>query len=364
MGLRFRGISTLLAASVISFNTLSDDDDIVINEHQQASNDYSRVWMLIRQDMQPESFTNSAFTRAFARHGIDLRVIKPNEMRVAINNNVTTSNSTDATCSNSARHIFPDVVFGRSGSFSDDQTLSIYKQLELSGVHVINSYDAVRNCQNKFLQYQILRAHGLPVPKTYLLNNSHIASDDSIKRLIDTELEKHLQLKYPVVLKYCHGSGGNEVLLIENKESLRALLSIYQIEKRDLNNEQIMIQEYIANSHGKSLRAIVAGDKVIASSYKENATGFKSNFHGGTTGSIPAHFQLSEETQQVCVQASQALGLEFSGIDLLFAEDGFLITEVNSCSGLESTQIANATIDIADKFVEYLLESGRLSEER
>ena len=67
-----------------------------------------------------------------------------------------------------------------------------------------------------------------------------------------------------------------------------------------------MIQEYISESHGTDIRALVVGDKVVAS-MRRRARGreFRSNYH--LNGTVEK-FEIPPEYEEVACRAARLLG--------------------------------------------------------
>tara|TARA_B100000959_G_scaffold127404_1_gene133747 strand:- start:12889 stop:13341 length:453 start_codon:yes stop_codon:yes gene_type:complete len=112
-----------------------------------------------------------------------------------------------------------------------------------------------------------------------------------------------------------------------------------------------LIQEYIEESHGQDIRAFVVGSEVVASMRrKAHGNEFRSNFHlGGSVSGI----ELTPRQKEIAVQASETLGLDIAGVDLLESERGPLVLEVNSSPGLEGIEGATR-VNVAGKVAEHL----------
>ncbi len=95
------------------------------------------------------------------------------------------------------------------------------------------------------------------------------------------------------------------------------------------------------------------GDRVVAA-MRRRAQGqeFRSNVHrGGQTESI----KLDEEYEHTAVRAAQIMGLRVAGVDMLEAEDGPKVMEINSSPGLEGIESISG-VDIAGAIVELMEE--------
>ena len=81
----------------------------------------------------------------------------------------------------------------------------------------------------------------------------------------------------PYVIKLLEGTQGRGVVLTGTMEA--AISAIETMKKIDAN---ILIQEFISESRGEDVRAIVVGDKVVASMKRKAKPGeFRSNVHLG-----------------------------------------------------------------------------------
>jgi ribosomal protein S6--L-glutamate ligase len=100
-----------------------------------------------------------------------------------------------------------------------------------------------------------------------------------------------------------------------------------------------LVQEYIEESHGKDIRALVVGGKVVACMRRRaNGDEFRSNFHlGGSVEKV----QIDPNFEKIAIKAARILGLEIAGVDLLESDRGALVLEVNSSPGLEGIEKAS-----------------------
>ena len=97
-----------------------------------------------------------------------------------------------------------------------------------------------------------------------------------------------------------------------------------------------LVQEYIQESHGKDIRALVVGGKVVAAMRRRaHGSEFRSNFHLG--GSVEP-VEMSPRFEEIAVTAAGKLGLDLAGVDMLESSNGPLVLEVNSSPGLEGIE--------------------------
>jgi ribosomal protein S6--L-glutamate ligase len=119
--------------------------------------------------------------------------------------------------------------------------------------------------------------------------------------------------------------------------------------------QDIILQEYIAESKGRDYRAIVVGGRVVAAMRRQAKAGeFRSNLHRGGQG---VRVTLKKPYAQAAIAATRVMGLEIAGVDMLESKQGPKILEINSSPGLEGIErasgidVAGAIIAHAERFV-------------
>jgi ribosomal protein S6--L-glutamate ligase len=119
--------------------------------------------------------------------------------------------------------------------------------------------------------------------------------------------------------------------------------------------QDIILQEYIAESKGRDYRAIVVGGRVVAAMRRQAKKGeFRSNLHRGGLG---VRVELPKAYRQAAISAAKVMGLEVAGVDMLQGKDGPKILEINSSPGLEGIErtsgvdVAGAIIAHAERFL-------------
>lgn len=135
----------------------------------------------------------------------------------------------------------------------------------------------------------------------------------------------------PVVGKLLKGSQGQGVMIFRDPEQTNTSLeSFWKL------NIDVMMQRYI-ESDRKDIRAIVVGEKVAVAMERSGKKDFRANISQGGSGRL---IELTKEQEQICVNASKALGLSFSGVDLMKDANGKnYIIEVNGNPGTKIIDI-------------------------
>jgi len=233
-----------------------------------------------------------------------------------------------------------DAVLPRIGHSITSHGVALLKQFEQLDVYTVNASEGIRQSRNKLLAAQILGRNKVPIPKTAYVRNIN-------------DVEKAIELVggLPVVIKVSEGTQGRGVYLRHLYKEAIGLVSALL----DLDHE-VLIQQYIHESHGTDIRVLVVGDKVVAC-MRRRARGreFRSNFHlNGTVESI----DLPPEFEEVALRAARVLGLNIAGVDLLEGKNGPLVLEINSSPGLEGIEMASG-VNIAEKIIDFLEEDAQ-----
>ena len=233
------------------------------------------------------------------------------------------------------REINYDVVIPRIAATWTFYGASVVRQFELMGALSANSSASISRSRDKLRALQLIGNSGVEMPITGYV---HLSRDiESVLMTVG---------KPPYVIKLLEGTQGRGVVLTETMEA--AVSAIETMKKIDAN---ILIQEFISEANGEDIRAIVVGDRVVASMKRKAKPGeFRSNVHLG--GSVEG-YKLSENEEKSAIKAAKVLGLSVAGVDLIQSKRGPLILEVNSSPGLEGIERATG-IDVAGKIIDYL----------
>lgn len=219
-----------------------------------------------------------------------------------------------------------------------DKDTRLARALENAGARVYNSATAVAVCDDKSETHRVLALHGIPMPKTLLAPMTYVDVSDPIEPFLE-EAEK--QLGFPMVVKECFGSLGEQVYLAENPHQLHELAY-------GMRHRPFLLQEFIRDTVGEDKRLYVVGDRVVAAMKRVNTADFRANIaHGGAA--LP--YMPSTEEEALAIRCCQILGLQFGGVDIL---SGGLVCEVNS-----NAQMAGITactgVNVAEEIVREVL---------
>jgi ribosomal protein S6--L-glutamate ligase len=228
-----------------------------------------------------------------------------------------------------------DSVIPRIASTWTFYGAAVVRQFELMGSLSANSSASISRSRDKLRALQLIGNSGVEMPVTGYVHFSR-----------DVESVLNTVGKPPFVIKLLEGTQGRGVVLTQTMDA--AISAIETMKKIDAN---ILIQEFIKEAEGEDIRAIVVGDKVVASMKRKAKPGeFRSNVHLG--GSV-IDYVMTDEEKDSAVRSAKVLGLHVAGVDLIQSNRGPLVLEVNSSPGLEGIERASG-IDVAEKIIEYL----------
>lgn len=224
------------------------------------------------------------------------------------------------------------VALPRIGASVTQVGLSVVRQLEAMGVPVVNGASAIARSRDKLAALQQLGAAGVPIPRTVLAR-----AGGEVQQLVASVGG------LPAILKLIQGTQGVGVMIAHSEAEVESIVSTL----RDLGQE-LLLQEFVAESRGRDIRALVVGDRVVGAMRREARGGeFRSNLHRGGFGTA---LRLPEEYADAAVRAARVLGLSVAGVDLLEARDGPKVMELNSSPGFEGLESATG-LDIAGEIV-------------
>ena len=233
-----------------------------------------------------------------------------------------------------------NAVIPRIGPSHTHYGTAVVRQFEQMEVFTTNRAAAIVRSRNKLHCLQVLSQQGIDLPRT-----GFARSTQDIDGLIE------LVGGAPLVIKVLEGSQGVGVVLAETHQSAKSMIEAFGGLKAN-----ILVQELIEESYGEDIRCFVINGEVVAAMKRKGAPGeFRSNVHrGGKSYRV----ELSAAERNMAVRAAEAVGLQIAGVDILRANHGPLVIEINSSPGLEGIESATG-IDIASQIVEFAVTAAK-----
>jgi RimK family alpha-L-glutamate ligase len=221
--------------------------------------------------------------------------------------------------------------FGPGSCEQLTRRISLIEHMEVAGIRVVNSCYAFRRARDKYATQYTLEAEGLPIPMTYTTESMSDAYRAS---------EIYGDFIYKPILS----SMGKGSLRFSDPD-----LAYNAYKMLDRFNQPLILQKYVSNP-GRDIRVFVVGDSVIGSAYKYKADGkWKTNV---AQGGIMVDEKVPEEILELGLKANRAMGLDYSGVDIIESPKGPVILEVNGSPGWQALNIA-ANIKVAEEIVKY-----------
>ncbi|EDY86298.1 ribosomal protein S6 modification protein [gamma proteobacterium HTCC5015] len=233
-----------------------------------------------------------------------------------------------------------DAVIPRIGSSITDYGLAVVRQFEMIGTFSLVESIALGRSRDKLRSLQLMSRKGVGLPKTSFAHDVHNTRE--LIRLVGGA---------PLVVKLCNGTQGRGVVLAETIKAAESVIDAF----RELNAD-FLVQEFIKEAGGSDVRCFVIGNKVVAAMKRSAAAGeFRSNLHRGGSAELT---KITPAERATAVKAAKVMGLRVAGVDLLRAERGPLVMEVNSSPGLEGIEKATGK-DVAVAIVKHIEENAK-----
>lgn len=233
-----------------------------------------------------------------------------------------------------------DAIIPRIAQSYTKYGTAIVRQFEAQGSFTTASSIAINRSRDKLRAYQVLAKAGVGIPKTVFARET--ANFEDVIELAGGT---------PLIIKVARGTHGNGVVLAETPKAAKAVMQAFYVE-----GVNFLVQEFVRESAGEDIRALVVGSRVVASVKRQSLDDdFRSNTHQGGVG-MPV--KLTEEERKTAVKAAKAMGLPICGVDMMRSERGSLILEVNSSASLKTPELVTGR-DVATKIIEYIEQNAK-----
>lgn len=233
-----------------------------------------------------------------------------------------------------------DAIIPRIAQSVTKYGTSIVRQFEMQGTYTAASSMAIVRSRDKLRAYQLLAKNGVGIPNTVFARET-ADLEDVIDQAGGT----------PLIIKVAKGTHGNGVVLAETRKAAKAVMQAFYVE-----GISFLVQEFIKESAGTDIRALVVGNKVVSSIKRQSLDDdFRSNTHQGGVGS---KIKLTEEEKKMAIKAARAMGLSICGVDMMRSERGPLVLEVNSSASIKTPEMVTGK-DVATKIIEYIERNAK-----
>jgi tetrahydromethanopterin:alpha-L-glutamate ligase len=221
--------------------------------------------------------------------------------------------------------------------------LGVLHALRELGVTVWNDARAIERCVDKSTTTYFLQKACIPTPRTFASVN-RAEAEAITTRLI---AEGHRLVQKPLF-----GAQG---------KGLRLIASIADLSSAEEAAGVYYLQEFVepAQAHHQDWRLFVCQGRVIASMIRHGSSWITNIKQGATAEAAIA----SQELTVLAVRATESVGAEYAGVDIIQARDGrFYVLEVNSMpawNGLQAVSHIRISDHLVDAFLDAALPAAR-----
>ena len=205
----------------------------------------------------PRLYSTRRIVEEAKKRGLEVEVCDPMKFSLVVNNGTVD-------VLHRGRHFTHEAVIPRIGHSITQHGVAVLRHIEQLGIWTANTGQGILQSRDKLQASQILARNRIPVPKTVY-----------VRDILDVEQAIETVGGLPVVVKVTQGTQGDGVFLRHTAFEVRNL-----VQGLLMTGKSVLVQEYIAESHGKDIRALVVGDEVVAC-MRRRARGreFRSNYH-------------------------------------------------------------------------------------
>ncbi len=204
--------------------------------------------------------------------------------------------------------------------------------LERLGIPFMNRPHAIEKAVDKYYTLRLLEQAGIPVPRTTVTQYARDALR-AFRRYKD------------VVVKPLFGSGGVGMTRVSDHEIARRVFRAHEA-----NRYVMYVQEFLEHGN-RDIRVFVIGEEAFAAMYRIGSD-WKTTIRQGAQ---PKSCKLTSELAELAIRCTKAIGLEYTGVDILETNQGLVVTEVNSSSGWQGLQKVTK-VDIVKRLVDRFFE--------
>lgn len=233
-----------------------------------------------------------------------------------------------------------DVIIPRIAQSYTKYGTAVVRQFEMMGVYTLASSIAITRSRDKLRSYQLMSKYGVGIPKTVIARED-VNHKDVLEKVGGA----------PAIIKVARGTHGNGVVLAETPKAAKAVMQAFYVE-----GVNFLVQEFIEESAGTDIRALVVGGRVVASIKRQSLDDdFRSNTHQGGVGKA---VKLTPEEEKTAIKAAKAMGLPVCGVDMMRSKKGPLVLEVNSSASIKTPELITKR-DVATKIIEYIERNAK-----
>ncbi len=273
---------------------------------------------------------------AVAERSAEVEIVEPSDFDIEV-----TNGESGLRCANRDALDYDLFLTPRplgDGGHADFQ-LDFYELLANSGAPMVNEVKALLAAIDKFKSSWAFQQAGLPGPRV-------VVSQKPARAL------EALDQMGRVVVKPLYGSLGDGIEMLHSDRARDR----ERLVERVADEGAVYLQQYVETPIA-DVRAFVVGGRVEAAVARRPVEGeFRSNLE---LGADAQPITLSPAAEWVAVAAARAVGLDYSGVDLLITKGGPLVLEVNGTPSFKFLYEATGS-NMAEPIVAHALNRARI----
>ncbi len=266
-----------------------------------------------------DSYAGKRLAEEARRARIELKIVTPNKLKGIVVKNFDCLYVRNPFVKGSPKYL-PDII-------------SMAKRFKAAGKKVVDQSVADgKLAQGKWVDYQMLKKAGLPIPKTDLKF-------------------KVKDLTYPFIAKWIYGFKGKHIFLVNNEAEFHLVAQKYPA-------DELQVQEFISAEY--EYKVITVGYKALPVILRFGIHPLTHRPDFSTACSVPIYGPSGKPINRHATQlvtlsqkASRVLGRELAKVDILESRGRFYILEVNRFPGLDSFEMLTK-FNVIQTFLAYL----------
>jgi ribosomal protein S6--L-glutamate ligase len=209
-----------------------------------------------------------------------------------------------------------DLLYHMNADEQTEYQNEILRAIELSGVKIINPWNAFYTAKHKFMTNTLLARHGITVPPALFMHSSEILQ----------KAEEIFEKWKKICVKSTHGHGGKGIMAFESLESFQDF-----VEFTSPFTDRYYIEKLIPfGDH--DYRVEIFNGEVVCGYCRNKTHSFKTNIHskGYFIETVP-----NKEFEEIALKAAKILNITATIVDMVQSQqDGKIyLLEVNHIMG-------------------------------
>lgn len=219
-----------------------------------------------------------------------------------------------------------DALFIRETTAIDHHTYRFAKKAEAEGMVVIDDPGSILKCTNKIYLAKLFETHGVPTPKTLIIQEGHPDSIDSAAE----------RLGFPLILKIPDGSFSRGIVKVNSLESMHE-----QADNLFRHSSLLLAQEFLYTDFDWRI-GILDNKPLYACRYymvKKHWQIYRHDANNSTKSggfdTLPT-FEVPRHILQAALKATKPIGNGLYGVDIKESEGESFVIEVNDNTSIDS----------------------------